>query len=264
MRSLAFASSRRSMRRYGRFLRGLAPAMRWVGGVLLALAAACGRAPEAGSPSSEGAALSSKEAHGGGTQGFFFLPPLAPVTSYGTYKPGLSPVVTIEELSPGARGVIATFTTSGGSYGATITENLTDHYQVNWDTKRSALDAGHVYRIRVKLDAIELGFVDVTVAPSGTPRKGADAGEYVLVHDGRTLPIKFRIDTNAPLACVGVVCAPADECHEVGACDPATGTCSNPPKPDGSPCDDADACTLTDTCQQGTCTGSAPVTCWPL
>ncbi|MBI5549144.1 MAG: M6 family metalloprotease domain-containing protein [Deltaproteobacteria bacterium] len=40
-------------------------------------------------------------------------------------------------------------------------------------------------------------------------------------------------------ACVGhdpVTCAPTDECHAAGLCDPATGKCSWPPAPDGTPC----------------------------
>jgi len=68
-------------------------------------------------------------------------------------------------------------------------------------------------------------------------------------------------------ACVGnnpVVCAPMDDCHDPGACDPATGTCDSPEKPDGTVCDDADACTQTDTCAAGLCTGDNPVVCAPL
>jgi hypothetical protein len=45
-------------------------------------------------------------------------------------------------------------------------------------------------------------------------------------------------------ACFAGVCSPAtalsctalDECHEAGVCDSATGTCSSPPRLDGSPC----------------------------
>ena len=59
-----------------------------------------------------------------------------------------------------------------------------------------------------------------------------------------------------------VVCAtPGDACHEAGVCDPATGACVNPPKPDGTPCSDDNKCTQTDTCQAGTCTGADPVLC---
>ena len=48
--------------------------------------------------------------------------------------------------------------------------------------------------------------------------------------------------------CVGggpVVCAPLDECHVAGTCDPVTG-CSNPAQPDGTACSAG-------TCEGGTC-----------
>src|SRR5207249_11544033 len=50
-----------------------------------------------------------------------------------------------------------------------------------------------------------------------------------------------------------VVCNAADQCHAAGVCDPATGACSSSMKRDGTPCDDGNACTQTDTCQAGTC-----------
>jgi len=58
-----------------------------------------------------------------------------------------------------------------------------------------------------------------------------------------------------------VVCSPLDQCHVAGVCDPATGLCSNPTAADGTTCDDGDACTQTDTCVAGVCTGSDPVIC---
>ncbi|PYQ11620.1 MAG: hypothetical protein DMH00_07735 [Acidobacteria bacterium] len=66
-------------------------------------------------------------------------------------------------------------------------------------------------------------------------------------------------------ACAGtpVVCTPLDSCHNAGTCDTGTGLCSNPPKPDGSTCSDGNACTQTDTCQGGACTGANPVVCTP-
>ncbi len=49
--------------------------------------------------------------------------------------------------------------------------------------------------------------------------------------------------------CHGVVCTAKDTCHNVGICDPNTGTCSNPAKPAGTicraaagPCDLAEVC----------------------
>jgi alpha-tubulin suppressor-like RCC1 family protein len=61
--------------------------------------------------------------------------------------------------------------------------------------------------------------------------------------------------------CVGVTCTAQDACHDAGTCDPATGACSNPAKPNGTSCDDGSACTAVDTCKAGVCTGASPNTC---
>lgn len=64
--------------------------------------------------------------------------------------------------------------------------------------------------------------------------------------------------------CVGsqpVGCIASDQCHAAGACNPATGACSNPANANGTPCDDGNACTQTDTCQSGLCSGGNPVVC---
>jgi RHS repeat-associated protein len=58
-----------------------------------------------------------------------------------------------------------------------------------------------------------------------------------------------------------VVCTASDQCHVPGTCDPTTGICSNPLAPDGTTCDDANACTQTDVCENGTCAGSNPIAC---
>jgi hypothetical protein len=60
-----------------------------------------------------------------------------------------------------------------------------------------------------------------------------------------------------------VVCAPLDQCHVAGTCDPATGQCSNPPADIGTPCDDGDACTTGDHCVGGVCAGT-PTICQPV
>jgi hypothetical protein len=61
--------------------------------------------------------------------------------------------------------------------------------------------------------------------------------------------------------CAGtaVVCVAQDQCHVAGSCDTATGQCSNPAKPDDTPCDDGKACTQSDACHGGTCSGSTVV-----
>lgn len=58
------------------------------------------------------------------------------------------------------------------------------------------------------------------------------------------------------------VCPPSGPCRLAGTCDPQTGACApSPPSPNGSPCDDGDGCTRTDTCQAGQCVGADPLVC---
>ncbi|MBK7582925.1 MAG: hypothetical protein IPI67_22355, partial [Myxococcales bacterium] len=58
-----------------------------------------------------------------------------------------------------------------------------------------------------------------------------------------------------------VVCTASDQCHTAGSCNPSTGVCTNPAKADDASCNDGDACTQTDTCQGGSCTGGNPKVC---
>jgi hypothetical protein len=57
------------------------------------------------------------------------------------------------------------------------------------------------------------------------------------------------------------VCTASDQCHDAGVCNASTGTCTDPPKSNGSTCNDGDACTQTDSCQAGKCTGANPLVC---
>ncbi len=81
-----------------------------------------------------------------------------------------------------------------------------------------------------------------TLAPDGT---ACDDGDLCT-----------QTDTCTEGLCVGsnpVVCAASDDCHVAGTCNPATGTCDDPPAEDGTPCEDGDLCTLADTCAGGVC-----------
>jgi len=73
-------------------------------------------------------------------------------------------------------------------------------------------------------------------------------------------------DTCTAGGCVGtgVTCMASDQCHDAGVCNPGTGMCSNPPKADGSACDDGDACSTVDSCMTGACAGGSPVVCMVL
>ena len=73
-----------------------------------------------------------------------------------------------------------------------------------------------------------------------------------------------QVDRCVAGACTGsspVICGAADQCHAAGVCNPATGACSSLAVADGTPCNDANACTQVDLCIGGACAGSNPVPC---
>ena len=76
-----------------------------------------------------------------------------------------------------------------------------------------------------------------------------------------TLTISTSVVFSNTSLCQNVTCTALDQCHDAGTCNPSTGQCSNPAKSDGTFCNDGNACTQIDTCQAGSCVGSAPVVC---
>jgi hypothetical protein len=82
--------------------------------------------------------------------------------------------------------------------------------------------------------------------------------------DGNACTLNDRCLGGACALKTPVVCAALDQCHGVGTCNAATGVCSNPVRADGSPCNDGNACTQTDSCVGGSCLGGNLVTCSPL
>ncbi len=101
------------------------------------------------------------------------------------------------------------------------------------------------------------GVCDQSTGTCSNPNKADD----VTCDDGNACT---QSDTCQAGVCTGanpVVCTASDQCHDAGTCEPSTGTCSNPNKTNGSGCDDGSACTQSDTCEAGVCTGANPVVC---
>ena len=113
---------------------------------------------------------------------FFWLPPMVPQPPTGltTFNPNLSPTVEICEWD-GADCV-------GGGYQQTFMNVMVadDHYHQNWKIPRAA--NGTVFRVRVLVDDVELGFADVKL--SKNPGDG-----FVGAQANQTIPIRFWINT---------------------------------------------------------------------
>jgi hypothetical protein len=102
----------------------------------------------------------------------------------------------------------------------------------------------------------EAGVCDPATGVCSNPHKA----DGTTCNDGNACT---RTDACQAGVCKGgnaVVCTAQDQCRAAGTCDPATGTCSNPPRT-GARCDDGNACSYEDTCSaEGACVGK-PITC---
>jgi murein DD-endopeptidase MepM/ murein hydrolase activator NlpD len=139
-------------------------------------------------------------AHGEGNARFFFLPPLVAAPSYsGDFDETLSPVVAICVWSGTAcASTLAEFTMTSGPGSESVRMDAdAEHYMVNWHTDQFALDPAVSYRARVMVAGTELGHADVDVLSSGKELKNVNTGDYIALVNGRTLPIKFRIEKGA-------------------------------------------------------------------
>jgi surface protein len=132
-----------------------------------------------------------------GIEGFFFLPPMAKSSSFhGTFDPALSPVVEICE-TPACTSFHARFSMTDGTGSETVRLNEdAEYYTVNWHTDRTGATAGETYRVRVRIGNALLGYADAQIASSGKEARNLDTNEAIALVDGRTLPIKFRIETD--------------------------------------------------------------------
>lgn len=146
-------------------------------------------------------------AHNSGNPDFFFLPPMVGDPSGdanfdpGAFDPNLQPVVVVCALTgTGCGATVAQFSMTSGTGSEQIRVDAVDgYYIVNWHTDAStpALDPALNYRIVVSVGATQLGFADVDVVSSGKELRNVQTGEYIGLKDGRTLPIKFRIEDAA-------------------------------------------------------------------
>jgi hypothetical protein len=111
-------------------------------------------------------------------------------------------ICELDSLTLLCGAILATYTMDLGTTtttqpGNSETVRLGDaHFIVNWHTEDFALGPALTYRICVKLNDVELGFADVDVVASGRELRFVADG-YVGILDGRTLPIRFRIEPGA-------------------------------------------------------------------
>jgi len=118
----------------------------------------------------------------------------------------MSPTVMVCEWNAEQQGcgnVVAAFGRGDGSAPDQIAyDAAAGAYQVNWKTDvcltgPCALDMSKTYRLRVLVGTYELGHADLMLVSTGKELRNVDTGEYIGLVEGRTLPVKFRIEKGA-------------------------------------------------------------------
>ena len=138
-----------------------------------------------------------------GDPNFFFLPPLVPNPvndphfNASPFDATLSPTVEVCRLTGDPRaGTVFCAVSAPLVFGpvAAPLDATNQQYQVNWDTKAPpGLDPTQFYRIRVRGAAGKSVLGSIDVDPVDLGMKNLKTGDVVQFQDGRTLPIKFRI-----------------------------------------------------------------------
>src|SRR6266700_7319626 len=143
-------------------------------------------------------------AHNNGNPHFYFLPPIvASPNATGSFDATQAPSVTVCQLASSGCPVIAQFSMTTGTGSAVVrVDAASQSYVVNWQTDQCVtgpctLPSGNVYRIGVLVASTELGHADVQVVASQQEAKNVNTGEFFPLVDGRTLPVKFRIEQGA-------------------------------------------------------------------
>lgn len=153
-----------------------------------------------------------------GNEDFFFLPPLVdnPVNDDdfdpNEFDPNFDPIVVIcggqtdinlpcnnLNLDPADRELTRFTATTVPPVQVGPDGDL---YIAEWNTDEFTLDPILDYRIIVEVDGEVLGFADIDVVDKGNQLKTV-AGDDIPLKDGRTLPIKFRVEAN--LRCQRVI-----------------------------------------------------------
>ena len=165
------------------------------------------RSPEVGS------VFEIRDGANGGNKHFFFLPPLVKQPTYsGTPDGTLSPEVLVCDLGtskPTASSqcagwpAVAQFNRTTGTASEVIRyDDAGGHYVVNWHTDRCVwgactLKTSNYYRIEIRVAGVLLGLADVDPVKSASDLRNYTTGDAIPLVNGRTLPLKFRIERGA-------------------------------------------------------------------
>lgn len=133
-----------------------------------------------------------QDALSGGDAHFYWLPPIAPTTTYGgTFDGALDPAIRICRLPSSSCSVPLVELTRTSSPAITVSTSA-ESYSVSWSTKSATISLGD-YRAEVWIAGRKLGFADVRVVNSAKEAKDVPS-DFAGVQKGKALTFAFRLE----------------------------------------------------------------------
>ena len=131
---------------------------------------------------------------------FFFLPPMVKNPSgsvywdAGGFNANLRPTVEICASSAATEEMISVSACAPLASLAATVSVVDEHYKVNWPVPSTATK---YYRMNIMVGSTRLGYADIATGANMAEVKSLASDEVIALLDGRTLPIKFRIERYA-------------------------------------------------------------------
>lgn len=156
-------------------------------------------------PSPGGPAYTISDGAHQGNPHVFFLPPMLPDPSSrftSRFEGSLDVAIHIcvwDRTEESCGPALAMYNSNAGPGSETVRVPAgAEYYLVNWHTddmlNQFPLGAGEVYRIQVLVRGTVVAFADVEVVGTARELKNVNTDEFIPLLDGRTLPIKVRIE----------------------------------------------------------------------
>lgn len=156
---------------------------------------------------------------GGGEPHFFWLPPIAPATTYpGTFDGAVNPELRLCRLAGQVcETAIATYTSSSSP--AIVVSAASQSYSLDWSTRPASITAGD-YRAEVWAAGRRLGLADARVVANAKDLKAVPVG-FVGVQKGKSLAFTFRLEAGIAAS---ISVTPQQPTIEIGATQQLTAT----------------------------------------
>jgi hypothetical protein len=134
----------------------------------------------------------SDAANGGNVDEFYFLAPTIGKDPkfHGKFNPNLSPIVEISDDFE-FKNILQTFKRESTGNDKVNVNLAEENYFANWDTSKSKVSKGKIYRVRVRVGEKVLGFVDVAIVSKETQK--LDNGIVPLM-ENQTLRVVYRLE----------------------------------------------------------------------